>query len=112
MSTALGHPHLNLPHLHVHSPHVDWREVERPILFALATGVVLLTLAIAALAAREVASALPQAAPALQSALDRVDLTRHYRHQDRTVDYQSMYGRSAEAPSVEHMYARPRPLRY
>lgn len=116
MSAHYESLHFSVPLFHVHAPHFEWHRVRRPIRAALLAGAVLLTVSAAAMATRDVPAAvgktLPTVGQTVREAFHRVDLTRHYRHRDRSVDYQHMYGDSAPPRRIEDMYAKPRPRRY
>jgi hypothetical protein len=118
MSTQYGNFNLSVPLIHLHAPHFEWHRVRRPIPAALLAGAALLGLAMTAMAARDVPAALDTApvvaaglSNAIREASYRVEPTAHYRHVDRSVDYEAMYRASAPKRGLESMYATPRSQR-
>lgn len=112
-ATTTHHHHLSLPHFHIHSPHVEWQELEHPIRATLLVATCALTLAVGAVAVRESPGLLERATPVAATALERVDLTRHYRpRQGRPAHFEHMYGGHAAPRDVRSMYHEPRSRRY
>ncbi|MDJ0847278.1 MAG: hypothetical protein QNK04_02745 [Myxococcota bacterium] len=105
------HPHLPVPHFHIHAPHVEWQDIQHPIRALALTAVIGLTAAVGIQVARDVppaAKSLQFEAVAFWETLQPpiVPSAARYRGQDLSVDY--MYGRNVKERSLDDMYRKPR----
>lgn len=107
---AMSAPHhgaFAVPFFHVHAPHWQWHRVEHPIRAALLAAAVVLTVTAGAVAARAIPAWLAAWEAPARPAVAR-ELPPEWRYERKAVAYEHMYGRHAKAPSVEHMYMKPR----
>jgi len=111
--SAAQHGVFSVPRFHLRSPHVEWHHVEHPIRAVLLTGAALLTVAVAAVSARELPALL--AAPAAPdtptpSAVEQPELPREWRYEPKSLDLDFMYQKPRRPPlKLEDMYAKRRP---
>ena len=108
--------HVRVPHLHVHSPHLEWHELEHPIRAALAALAALAAISLGGAgvyAAVKGLSEIPVSRFARSASEARVtwpsrELPREWRWERKAVSFDHMYGANARGPSVDEMYRKPR----
>ena len=108
MRSHQWHPQLSVPHFHVHTPHMVWQHVEHPLRAGIATLVVLLAFAVGGIMVREA----PGLWSAAQQGVEDIGMRaqpRDWRVPRQAVRLDHMYPAHARSPSVDHMYAKPRP---
>ena len=115
--THNGHAsHVQVPHLHVHSPHLDWHEVEHPIRVAMAVVAVMAAMSLAGAGIYTAATGLSQlpvtsiASSATEPAVTwpERELPREWRWERKAVSFDHMYGAHARGPSVDDLVRKPR----
>ena len=115
--TNNGHgSHVQVPRFHVHSPHLDWHEVEHPLRMAMAAVAVMAAGSLAAAGVYTAATGLselpvtPVAGSSPEAAVTwpERELPREWRWERKAVSLDHMYGVHARGPAIDDMVRRPR----
>ena len=103
------HPHVSVPILHFHAPHLEWHELAHPARAALVTTATLLTFAVLVVGAQDLRGLVDRSpTPAAQATDVRIskELPREWRWQPRSVSFDHMY-RAQPRSGIESMYGSP-----
>jgi hypothetical protein len=108
-------PHVQVPHLHVHAPHLDWHDLEHPLRAAVAAVALMAAMSVAGAGLYSVngISQLPLSGFTTSAAEPSVtwpsrELPREWRWERKAVSFDHMYGAHARGPSVDDMVRRAR----
>jgi hypothetical protein len=110
-TTHHWHPHVNVPVIHLHSPHVEWHEVMHPARAALASaaGVTAFAALVASTPLPSVfaSSAQPTATAASQAWMPK-ELPREWRWQRQAVTFDHMHRDGGGGSGIDSMYSARR----
>ena len=105
------HPHVSVPFMHLHAPHLEWHEVAHPARLALVTTAGALTLAVAVVSAPTLPALYAQAtAPSVETAIDHRssrELPREWRFERKAVSFDGMIRSQQQSPGIQEMYSSP-----
>ena len=104
--------HVQIPHLHVRSPHLDWHDLEHPLRATVAATVAVLVACLAVYAAEGVSrvsvSSLVSSASELSVTPPPLELPGEWRCERSAVTFDHMYSAEAHGLSIEDMLRKPR----
>ncbi len=102
--------HMSIPVFHVHSPHIEHKEyyfrVRQGVVSLIAT---LLLMATAALAWTVLPQVTSETGTAVAEWSNSLPSTAGWQYPRERLRYEHMYAPNVRAPSVDSMYAKPRP---